>query len=255
MACTLWHKEIDAYVDGGLAQERARKFEAHLEGCASCSADVLARMKWKRATKLAGRRYAPTAEFRRRVVESLTPKPERRPNWNWLAGWAVSAVAIVLLLVFSYRGRVPGGNSALSEVTDLHVSALASAAPLDVTSSDKHTVKPWFAGRLPFTFQLPALEGTGFTLLGGRVVYLEHSPAAQLIFQVRKHRISLFILQDRPPASRGLQAAQAIVEQEQFTIDTWSDAGLRYFLITDASRDDIRQLSGLLRAAAQANGS
>lgn len=255
MACPLWRNEIDAYVDGSLPRVRARDFEAHLGDCASCSADALARMQWKRALQLAGRRFAPSAELRRQVLESLAPKREPRRNWIWLVGWAASAIAIAVLLVVGYRGRASQRNSLLSEAADLHVSTLASSAPLDVLSSDRHTVKPWFAGKLPFTFQVPALEGTGFTLLGGRVVYLAHSPSAQLLFQVRKHRISLFVLQDQPPEVRGLSGADAIARQEQFTIDTWSDAGLRYILVTDASRDDVRELSRLLKAAAKGRGS
>ena len=76
-------------------------------------------------------------------------------------------------------------------MADLHVSDLASANPYDVVSSDRHTVKPWFQGKIPFAFNLPEFAGTEFTLLGGRLVYLHQQPAAQLVVGVGKHRISV----------------------------------------------------------------
>ena len=77
------------------------------------------------------------------------------------------------------------------------MATLASANPVDVISTDRHTVKPWFEGKIPFTFNLPELEGSPFALVGGRVSYLNQSPGAELIFRVRQHQISVFIFQER----------------------------------------------------------
>ena len=85
----------------------------------------------------------------------------------------------------------------VSELADLHVATLASANPVDVVSTDRHTVKPWFAGRIPFTFNLPELQDSPFTLVGGKVSYLNQSPGAELIYRVRQHQISVFIFQEK----------------------------------------------------------
>jgi anti-sigma factor RsiW len=120
---------------------------------------------------------------------------------------------------------------------------------VDVISTDRHTVKPWFEGKIPFSFNLPELGGSPYTLLGGRLSYLGQAPGAQLIFQVGKHRISVFIFQDR--VDRLLTSGDSISRRLTFNVETFSDDGLRYFVIGDASADDIRQLGEMLKAAAR----
>jgi anti-sigma factor RsiW len=117
-----------------------------------------------------------------------------------------------------------------------------------VVSTDRHTVKPWFAGKLPFTFNLPELESSPFQLVGGRVAYFEQSPGAQLLFQVRKHQLSVFIFSERSLATH-LSAANLVEHKLDFTIQTWSQNGLRYFVISDASPADVAALSDLLKRA------
>jgi anti-sigma factor RsiW len=118
---------------------------------------------------------------------------------------------------------------------------------VDVVSSDRHTVKPWFEGKIPFSFNLPELQGSPFELVGGRVSYLEQSPGAELIFRVRKHLISVFIFQDRAiPA--GFSASEAM-DARSFHLESWTKGGLRYFVIGDASPEDLRALRDLLRNA------
>src|SRR5262249_29352046 len=136
-------------------------------------------------------------------------------------------------------------NRAYGELADLHVATLASATPVDVISTDRHTVKPWFQGRLPFTFDLPELQGSEFTLIGGRVSYFGQAPGAHLIYQLRKHEISVFIFQDR-----GNMTFPAGANAElSFTIETWVKNGLRYFVVGDAGAQDVEALSQLLKGA------
>jgi anti-sigma factor RsiW len=140
-------------------------------------------------------------------------------------------------------------QTTLSELADLHVSTLASANPVDVVSSDRHTVKPWFQGKLPFSFNLPELQDSPFKLIGGRVAYLQQNPGAHLLFQIRKHQISVFIFPDRPELSRvatGLSTAKKV----EFTVESWSQDGLRYFIVGDTDPSDIHALGELLKKAA-----
>jgi anti-sigma factor RsiW len=142
------------------------------------------------------------------------------------------------------------GDQALGELADLHVSTLASANPVDVVSSDRHTVKPWFQGKLPFSFNLPELHGEPFQLLGGRVTYFRQNPGAHLLFQLREHRLSVFIFQDRPELSP-LDLGSALRRKVAFNIETWAEGGLRYFAVGDANRTDIHELSELIKRAAR----
>lgn len=140
----------------------------------------------------------------------------------------------------------------MSEVVDLHVAALASINPVDVVSTDLHTVKPWFEGKLPFAVNPPDLDHTPFTLLGGRVTYIHQAPGAGLLFQFRKHRLSAFIFQDRS-AWKDLRGQSQTERYASFWIETWEQDGLRYFVVGDTSADNVQQLSNLIRKAPGAN--
>ena len=138
-------------------------------------------------------------------------------------------------------------NLIVDELVDLHVSTLASAAPVDVVSTDRHTVKPWFEGKIPFTFNLPELQGTSFELVGGRVTYLRQSPGAELIYRIRKHHITAFIFQSRVVPSDYPRSDE--LDARSFHGETFERQGLRYFVIGDAATVDLRALSDLLKNA------
>jgi anti-sigma factor RsiW len=117
-------------------------------------------------------------------------------------------------------------------------------------STDPHTVKPWFQGKLPFSFNLPELQGSPFKLLGGRLTYFQQNPGARLLFEVGKHRVSVFIFQNRAELSR-LNSESSLSSKLAFSSETWAEGGLRYFIVGDASPSNIRGLSEFLRSAAR----
>lgn len=251
MACEQWRGKIDAYADAELNTADTRAFEQHLRTCPSCAADALAGVQWKRAVQNAGRRYTPSAEFRARIAKQVTSR--KRPAWfgAWLPRFAMAAAVLIVVAVVAQRWLASQEGKTFSELADLHVATLASSTPVDVVSSDRHTVKPWFAGKLPFTFNLPELGNTPFTLVGGRMAYLDQAPGAQLIFQVRLHRISVFIFQDRGSLWRPSVVDGKVAKQASFNVETWSAGGLRYFLISDVDAKNLHELGELLRAAAR----
>jgi len=245
MVCETWAEKLDAYLDGELPAAEARELGEHLRGCAACAAESLSKVQQKRALQAAGQRFTPDPAFRARNQQTNTARRPLRWNRVWfpvLAAAAVLVVAAVLPLSLNRDRRAD--QQLLSELADLHVATLASSNPVDVVSSDRHTVKPWFEGKIPFTFNLPELEGSPFTLLGGRVSYLNQSPGAELIFRVRQHQISVFIFQER--ATEGMQTKETASTELSFGVRSWSHNGLRYFVIGDASAEDLDKLSNLL---------
>jgi anti-sigma factor RsiW len=241
--------KIAAYLDGELPASEMKALEAHIRSCPSCAADLLGQVQLKRAIQAAGKRYRPSTEFRARIERQIASRP--RPSvWRlWLTAAAVVAVLFVGFLAAIYSGRrALERERAFSEIVDLHVAALASANPVDVISTDRHTVKPWFEGKIPFTFNLPELQNSEFSLAGGRVTYMGQAPGAQLIYHIRKHQISVFIFQDRD-LKGGLNSGLGVGKRNSFDLDTWSQGGLRYFVIGDAGAEDIRKLAALLKAA------
>ena len=249
MACESWPEKLDAYVDGELPPAEASSLAAHLRECAGCAAEALERVQMKRAIAVAGKRYEPSAEFREKVRQSLDKNRRREGAWVWrIVALPATLVLVLSLLVAFYVDREKARRLRLySELTDLHVATLASASPVDVISTDRHTVKPWFQGKIPFSFNLPELQGTDFTLVGGRVTYLAQSPGAQLIYRLRQHEISVFIFQDRGDETAAL--ASAPVSMLSFTVESWTKNGLRYFVLGDVGAQDIESLSKILRDA------
>ena len=248
MVCEPWKEKLDTYLDGELSEEEMRSLDAHVHSCATCSADALARVQMKRSIQAAGRRFAPSADFRRRMQQAMAPKPKRSLRLGWILATAAVAILVAGALTTSYVGNRSGRDHVYSEIADLHVATLASSSPVDVISTDRHTVKPWFQGKIPFAFNLPELQNTEFTLLGGRMAYVDQMPGAQLIYDVRKHHISVFVFQERSLRA-GLDENPS-PKKTPYNMETWSQGGLRYFVIGDASAADIDSLAKLFRAAA-----
>ena len=259
MVCESWTEKLDTYLDGELPEQEMRTFDAHVRNCPSCSADALARVQMKRAIQTSGRRFTPNANFRRRIQQSIAPKPQRSLRLGWMFATAAAVILVMGALTSIYVGSRSGRDLAyrdhvFSEIADLHVATLASSSPVDVISTDRHTVKPWFQGKIPFAFNLPELQNSGFSLLGGRMTYLDQTPGAHLIYDVRKHHISVFVFQERSlslslkfPAS--LDGNSLSPNKLPFNLETWSQGGLRYFVIGDASAADIDSLAKLFKAA------
>ena len=248
MACESWKAKLDTYLDGELSQEEMLTFDAHVRNCAFCAADALGRVQARRAIKVAGKRFTPSAEFRKRMQQSIAPKLRRSFSLGWMLAATVAVIVAVGALTSTYVANRTGRNQIYSEIADLHVATLASSTPVDVISTDRHTVKPWFQGRIPFAFNLPELQGSEFTLVGGRMTYLDQTPGAHLIYDARKHHISVFVFQERSLPSR-LDEKPLWPKKLTFNMETWNQGGLRYFVIGDASAADIDGLANLFKAA------
>jgi anti-sigma factor RsiW len=249
MAGDSWRAKIDAYADAELSADEMRAMGDHLRTCASCAPDLLSRVQWKRAIRTAGTRYSPSLALRHRVQETLSEKNKTVWRWKRVPKLATAAALVVVVFLFLYGWPSFQQRQTIAEIADLHIATLASSTPVDVISTDRHTVKPWFQGKLPFTFNLPELGNSPFTLEGGRVSYLAQAPGAELIFKIGNHRISVFIFQDRP----GLRFASGDSRSKRltFNVETWAEDDLRYFVIGDANASDIQSLSELLKIAAR----
>jgi anti-sigma factor RsiW len=246
MSCDVWLAKLDAYIDAELPADEMNALERHLRTCASCAAESLTRMQLKRLTYIAGKKFTATPEFRSRIEKQVSERKRFRFSWNWAPVLAAAAIVIFAALLL-FQVQRSQQRHAYSELADLHVADLASANPVDVVSSDRHTVKPWFQGRIPFAFNLPELANTPFTLIGGRVAYFQQSPGAHLLYEIRKHKLSVFIFEDRAGLSNAVDRGPG----QSFTARTWTANGLRFFLITDAPAEDADRLRDLFVSASR----
>ena len=191
MPCNSNPATLGAYLDNELPPEQMAALRQHVPTCAECAAEVVELAMMQRSLRPARARFTPTPEFRRKIQQQIAP---RRRSWHFALVPAMAVLVIMLLVglgwvAYSHRA------DAFAEAADLHINALASANPVDVVSTDRHTVKPWYQGRIPFSFNLPEFQNTGYTLIGGRLVYYHQQPGAQLLVALRQHKISVLIFQ------------------------------------------------------------
>lgn len=237
-----WREKIGLYVDGELEPREEQAIAGHLQSCAECSAAVLEQQALKKAIRVAGKRFTAPPELYASVHRQMQLK---KSTGLWLKASALAASAVLLTIVaFAWISRPSASNATVAQLIDQHVIMLASVNPVDVVSSDKHTVKPWFQGKIPFTFNPPELAaGSPFTLIGGKLVYAQHAPGAELVYQVRQHKMSVFIFQARDVHGEPAAGNQA------FTVNGWQQGGLQYYIVTDAAREDADRLRALLQDA------
>jgi anti-sigma factor RsiW len=248
MNCETWQEKIDAFVDSELTQAQQNAFEEHMRNCPGCSAETLARQRLKAETRLAGQRYTPSPEFAARMRSNYRVS-EGRKNWTWSLGLAGAvAVLILAVVVGGFWRQNLTDQQLVGQLVDQHVAAMTSSSPVEFASSESKAVKPWFSGKVPFSVDVPELEGTGYTLVGGKVASFRRAPAAHLIFGIRKHRISVFMFPDRKEmAVLGNEAKP--IRKMGFATESWVEDGIRYFAISDADGQDVKRLCDLLKEA------
>jgi anti-sigma factor RsiW len=237
-----WREKIGLYVDGELEPRAEQAIAGHLQGCADCSSAVLEQQALKKAVRVAAKRFTAPPELYASLHRQTLPK---KRNGLWLKASALAASAVLLAVIgFAWISRPSPSSATVSQLIDQHVTMLASSNPVDVISSDKHTVKPWFQGKLPFTFNPPELAaGSPFSLVGGKLVYAQQTPGGELVYQVRQHKISVFIFQARD------MHGEPSASNQTFVVNGWQQGGLQYYIVTDASREDADRLRTLLQDA------
>jgi anti-sigma factor RsiW len=221
---------IDAYVDDELDASARWDVEQHLAGCESCAAlraQIAARREQIRAV---APYYRAPERLRQSVHAALRPEAAGPRRWPWLA-------AAAILLAFGLFWGIRGGSERdliAQEIVASHVRSTIGDRLIDVPSSDRHTVRPWFNGKLDFSPEVRDLAAEGFPLAGGRVDYVGGRRAAVLIYRRGNHYIDLFLW----PSDRG---GDSETERNGFTLLHWTDAGMSAWAISDIAVDDLRR--------------
>jgi anti-sigma factor RsiW len=193
--------QLTAFVDGELPSSEGHGIRQHLADCHPCALRALSATELKAATARAGQRFAAPPEALARLTMQLRSQeptrtariyPFRTYRFRTIAWTGLAASLVLALSLIGWR-QTRQTNALSAELLDQHLAMLSSGASPEVISTDRHTVKPWFQGKLPFSFNLPAVLPADTTLKGGNLTYLNGQPAALLLFTIHKHEVSVFL--------------------------------------------------------------
>ncbi len=239
---------LHAYVDGELDLANTRETERHLQSCADCRGTERAIRELRIALTSDAPAYRAPAHLRRNVRAVL--RREAKSTGQTLSPWLMfatgAAFAAVLVGAVLFQ-TMPGarGNAIVDQVVANHVRSLLATHLVDVVSSDQHTVKPWFDGKIDFAPEVRDLSANGFPLLGGRLDYLDGKTVVALVYQRNKHPINLFITPE--PTSRS--TSPKVMNRRGYNVFSWANNKMKYWAVSDLNQAELREFTELVRAA------
>jgi anti-sigma factor RsiW len=257
---------LNALADGELTADQLAGANQHLAECPSCTSNALHQSLLKSATAKAGQRYILPSDLQKRLALAASQKGSwldapglrpatvstSRPAFRSL-GWATAVLLLLASVSWTLvqrttqrTGRAAAEHAALvTEVFDQHVATLAGNMPPQVVSTDRHTVKPWFQGKIPFSFNLPQGLPNDTALDGANLTYLHNQPVAQLLYSIGKHRVSIFLRQ----RSGGAEADELPVERSGFHVMGFSTNDLEVIAVSDVDPSRLAELVSAIRRA------
>jgi anti-sigma factor RsiW len=245
MKCEAARPLLEAYLDGELDRAAVEGIEAHLSTCAACRAELSALERLRSAVRAVPRRRAPE-ELRQRLARTgELPRLDTATRGAFRAGWWAVAASLLLGLALGagfmgwHAGRpIDEGRLLTRDLLASHLRALAASSPLDVVSEDRHTVKPWFAGKIGESPPVIDPKSEDFPLLGGRVDYVGERRTAVVVYGHRKHIIDVYVT----PGLREQNGQQL----RGYALTPCRLAGQSAWIVSDIDADSLRLFSELI---------
>lgn len=249
MNCAEIHLFLHAYVDGELDAMRSLEVEQHAKGCPGCAAKLNSLKSLHSALQEAELAYHAPASLRSKVrqMAGATDEPTglHVPNLQWLWKWlAVGATAVAIFTLLLRPTAIPttADDEVLDEVVGSHVRSLMPGHLTDVVSSDQHTVKPWFEGKLDFAPDVKDFTPQEFPLVGGRLDYINGRTVAAMVYRHNKHLINVFIW----PSTNANSAGGELSKYQGYSVLTFDADNFHYCIVSDMEETELKQLAGLL---------
>lgn len=250
MNCLDTQNLIHAYMDGELDLVKSLEIEQHLQGCTTCSQTYRNRLAMRVAIREGAPYFKAPASLRKRIQASVRGANQARTRprvmpWRWVGVTASLALVVIVTLSLARSLSAPSANDLLAQqVVADHVRSLMPNHLVDVVSSDEHTVKPWFNGKLDFSPPVQDLASVGFPLVGGRLDYLDNRPVAALVYQHSPHVINLFIW----PSPGSPNTSTAIEMRQGYYLAHWTSSGMTFWAVTDLNESEFQQFVRLAQS-------
>ena len=253
MNCSHMSKFVDGYVDSELDTTTTIAVEEHLAHCADCRREAERVKMLSTLVRDAAPYHKAPASLVDKVSRLAGHAPERKAErvtdswWAWLRPVALVATtaAVTWLVASHYRAAPPDDIPA--QVVAGHARATLTTHLADVSSSEKHTVKPWLSSKLDFSPPVPDLKQAGFPLVGGRLDYIERRPVAVLVYKRREHVIDLFVW---PQANAGEAPPQPVSTKIGYQVLHWTADGMTYWAVSDLNGPELKTFADTFRQQA-----
>lgn len=252
--------QLDAYLDGELTRGDAQELETHLGQCAECArfrdqrealrAAIRARVPGFRASDTVRERVRGAVHAAAAAAAHAPAANPLRPARLWRPLAVAASLAVVALGSWRLALRRAGGEALADAVLASHIRSLMPGHLTDVVSSDQHTVKPWFNGKLDYSPPVYDFSGRGYPLLGGRLEYLGGRAAAALVYGRRQHVINVFLW----PAERGPAGGATARSSNGYHLLHWTTADYVYWVASDLGTAELQEFVGLLQQGDAAVG-
>jgi len=244
MNCADYQPILDAYIDGELDHVNMLAIERHLSSCGDCDKQIRQSKSIRLALQNPALSFAAPASLRAKISEAAHPPSREKPRRRWFSlpsfsFGAVCAAAVVLLFSLA---SFPENRNVTNQLVDAHIRSLMADHLTDVQSTDSHTVKPWFAGKIDFTAPVKDLTSEGFPLIGGRLDYLQNRAVIALVYKRNQHTINVFIWPTNPKS----QPSSTSHSERGFSIATQNTNGLQFQAISDLNAPELQELLSLL---------
>jgi len=248
MTCREAGPLLHARLDNELDMASSASVDVHLSDCRVCAAQYQALQNLHEEIVSSDLAYAPGIALERKLADRFLREetlPRQLWTWSWLNASVMAAVAIaaVVLIAFLPMLRVSNTDTLSAEILDNHLRALQAVHPVDVPSSDQHTVKPWFQGKTSFSPPVPDLTQDGFILIGGRLEVIHQQPAAAIVYRRRQHVIDLYV-----SPSTGADSKIELHELGGYHLLHWTQNNMSYWAVSDVDAADLRTFADLIRA-------
>jgi anti-sigma factor RsiW len=255
MECKDARALLPAYVDRELGAGDADALDGHLRGCADCRSRQAALQSVRAVVSAHATRFRAPEELADRIGDSLSAAAPRSgqvrsPFWQGAGIGAAATATLAMVLGIGLLLTQPSHDDLLvDEAVANHVRSVQGDHVVDVTSSDQHTVKPWFTGKLDYAAPVLDLTSAGFPLVGGRLDYFDNRPVAALVYRHRLHTINVFV---QPAKAGAMPATARAFNRQGFAIERWTKDGMEFWAVSDADAATLSQLRALFVAPGNA---
>lgn len=253
MKCEEVEPLLDAYLDGEMELSRSLEIEKHLAGCRACLKRLEQTKELVTLVKEKARRFDAPGQFHTRMRAALraeAPPIEPKISWwrplgfDWILPAAAAAAAVAIVaFVLSVKNS---SDSLIQQAMENHIRSLMANHLADVASTDQHTVKPWFAGKLDYSPPVVDPDPSGFPLIGGRLDLLAHRSVAAIVYQRRKHYINLFIWPETEAASS--TPPKNLRTRDGYHFLAWAESGMNYLAVSDLDEKELGEFARMIRA-------